>query len=758
MPPMTIADVLMPVAVDTAYSYRVPPGLAVREGDVVLAPLGPRETLGVVWAMRDDGPRERQNLKSVIAKADMPALSRRLIAFIEWTAHWTLAPRGLVLRMALHDASGTPRDPPRIGVRIGGAPPPRLTPARQRVLEAVRGSAPGAMLTKRALALEAGVGISVVDALIDAGALETVALRPEPEPAPNPDHVAPLLSPAQLAAAETLRLKVRDARFSGTLLEGVPGSGKTEVYFEAVAEALRAGRQALILMPEIALTSQFTQRFETRFGAKPGEWHSAVTHKRKAQLLAGLVAGEQQAVIGARSALTLPFSRLGLVIVDEEHDGGYKQEDGVVYHARDMAVVRAKLENVPVVLVSATPSIETRVNAGMGRYGRLNLPDRVLGRKLPRISAIDLRKAPPPRDRWLSPVLLEAIAGTVGRGEQTLLFLNRRGYAPLTLCRACGHRFRCPQCSAWLVEHRFTQSLRCHHCGHRERRPDFCPGCGAFDMLAACGPGVERVAEEVAAHFPLARIIVLSSDMPGGIERLRREFTDIAEGKADIVIGTQLIAKGHDFKRVALVGIVDGDIGLAGSDPRANERTFQLLQQVAGRAGRGDTSGHALIQTYDPSSAVIAAMLSGDAERFYDSEIAERRAAGMPPFGRLASLIVSGPRAPEALAYARALVLAAHRVAEHHGASPSPSDEGLEAAACAAERGARKGPVAQGTQVLGPAEAPIAVIRGRHRFRILVKAPRRVDLQAYLRAMIAAAPRPRGGVRLVVDVDPQSFL
>jgi primosomal protein N' (replication factor Y) len=731
---MTIADVLMPVAVDTAYSYRVPPGLVVSPGDVVLAPLGPRETLGVVWSVRDETLSERQNLKSLIGKADLAPLPETLIAFIEWTAHWTLAPRGLVLRMALHDTRPTSPEPPRIGIRIGGAPPPRLTPSRQRVLEAVRALAPGALLGKRALALEAGVGSSVVDALIDAGALETVALPPEIEPLPDPEHQPPLLSPAQEAAAEVLRAKVRDTKFSVTLLEGVTGSGKTEVYFEAVAQALRAGRQALILMPEIALTTQFTRRFETRFAAKPGEWHSGVSSKRKGQLLTALLAGEKQVVIGARSALTLPFRSLGLVIVDEEHEAGYKQEDGVVYHARDMAVVRAKLENAPVILVSATPSIETRVNAEAGRYGRVHLPDRVSGRALPEIAAIDLRRAPPAKDRWLSPVLVEAIAEALARKEQALLFLNRRGYAPLTLCRACGHRFRCPQCSAWLVEHRFTRSLRCHHCGHREKRPDACPECGAFDSLAACGPGVERLAEEVATHFPQARIIVLSSDMPGGTERLRRELAEIAEGKADIVIGTQLIAKGHDFKRVSLVGVVDGDVGQAGSDPRANERTFQLLQQVSGRAGRGETSGRALIQTYDPSTPVITAMLSGDAERFYESEIAERRAAGLPPFGRLASLIVSGPRGPDALAHARALVQAGHRLAEDKS---RPAAEML---------------------VLGPAEAPIAVIRGRHRFRILVKAARGADLQAFLRAMISTAPKPRGSVRVAVDVDPQSFL
>ncbi|MBV9568943.1 MAG: DEAD/DEAH box helicase, partial [Hyphomicrobiales bacterium] len=387
-----IADVLMPVAVDTAYSYRSPPGVTLRPGDLVVAPLGPRQTLGVVWATREESSSERPDLKSVIGKAEMPALSKALVDFVDWTARWTLAPRGLVLRMALHDASGGSPQAPRIGLRLGGPPPQRLTPARMRVLAVAGKLAPGAMTTKRELALEAGVSTSVVDALIDAGALEPVAVRPETEMLPDPDRAAPRLFAAQEAASEALREKIRGGEFSVTLLEGVTGSGKTEVYFEAVAECLRSGRQALILMPEIALTSRFVQRFETRFGAKPGEWHSGVSQKRKAQLLAGLAAGETRVVIGARSALTLPFQRLGLVVVDEEHESGYKQEDGVVYHARDMAVVRARLEGAPVVLVSATPSIETRVNAESGRYAHLLLPDRVAGRALPDISAIDLRR------------------------------------------------------------------------------------------------------------------------------------------------------------------------------------------------------------------------------------------------------------------------------------------------------------------------------------------------------------------------------
>ncbi|MBV9079174.1 MAG: primosomal protein N', partial [Methylobacteriaceae bacterium] len=519
---------------------------------------------------------------------------------------------------------------------------------------------------------------------------------------------------------------VARGRFGVTLLEGVTGSGKTEVYFEAVATALWAGRQALILMPEIALTGAFLDRFAERFGVRPAAWHSGIGAKRRDRILAGVATGEVPVVAGARSALFLPFRRLGLLVVDEEHEAAYKQEDGVCYHTRDMAVVRGRLEGCPVVLASATPSIETRVNAQRGRYVRLALPERYGGRRLPDIRAVDLRRAPPEPGRWLAPALAEEVGRTVAAGEQALLFLNRRGYAPLTLCRACGHRFNCRQCSAWLVEHRFRRALVCHHCGHAERVPEACPACGGVETLVPCGPGVERIAEEVATLFPDKRRIVLSSDMPGGAERLRAELAAVAAGEADIVIGTQLVAKGHNFPGMTLVGVLDADIGLTSGDPRAAERTFQLLQQVTGRAGRGAKPGRALVQTYQPDHPVIAALLSGEAERFYREETAAREAAGLPPFGRLASLIVSGADRGEAEAYGRALA----RLAE-----PPP-----------------------GVAVLGPAEAPLAMIRGRFRFRLLIKTAREVNLQDYLRAWLVRAGQPRGSVRLVVDVDPMSFL
>jgi primosomal protein N' (replication factor Y) len=510
------------------------------------------------------------------------------------------------------------------------------------------------------------------------------------------------------------------------LIDGVTGSGKTEVYFEAVAEAIRRGRQVLILMPEIALTAVFLDRFAGRFGVRPAVWHSGVSGRRRERLFTAVAAGEVPVVAGARSALFLPFHDLGLIVVDEEHEAAYKQEEGVCYHTRDMAIVRGRFERAPVLLASATPSIETRVNVSRGRFRRVALPERFGGRKLPDIRAIDLRAEPPTPGRWLSPALVGEIDRAMKAGEQSLLFLNRRGYAPLTLCRSCGHRFTCGSCSAWLVEHRFRRALVCHHCGHAERVPEACPACGSLEELVACGPGVERIAEEVATLFPEARRIVLSSDFPGGTERLRNELAAVARGEADIVIGTQLVAKGHNFPNMTLVGVLDADIGLTSGDPRAAERTFQLLQQVTGRAGRGAKPGRAVVQTYQPDHPVLSALISGDAERFYREETAAREAAGLPPFGRLAALIISAAKREEAEAHSRELA----RLAE-----PPP-----------------------GVMVLGPAEAPLAMIRGRYRFRLLVKTAREVNLQDYLRNWMIRGPKPRGSVRVAIDVDPQSFL
>ena len=514
---------------------------------------------------------------------------------------------------------------------------------------------------------------------------------------------------------------MRKGGFAVSLIDGVTGSGKTEVYFEAVAETLRQGKQVLILLPEIALTAAFLDRFQDRFGSRPAEWHSDISPRMRERVWRQAVTGEVRVVAGARSALFLPFDNLGLIIVDEEHDPAYKQEDRVFYNARDMAVVRARIGDFPIVLVSATPSVESQVNGNSGRYNTIHLHTRFGDAAMPDLHLVDMRRHPPERGGFLSPVLLRGIAKTIEKGEQALLFLNRRGYAPLTLCRVCGHRFQCPQCSSWLVEHRFRSQLQCHQCGYSEPTPDHCPECGTFDHLAACGPGVERIAEEVEKHFPEARTIVLSSDLMG-VKRLRLELEAIVKGEADIVIGTQLVAKGHNFPLMTLVGIVDADLGLANGDPRAAERTFQLLSQVTGRAGRTGRKSHGLLQTYQPQHPVMQAIVSGDAEAFYDREIIEREKAMLPPFGRLASIIVSADSRAEAETHARALRASA--------------------------------PQAPGIMLLGPAEAPLALIRGRHRFRLLVHGKRNSDMQSFLRAMITNGPKERGSIHVQTDIDP----
>ncbi len=734
-----VVDVLIPVAVDTAYSYRAPADLKLEPGAFVGVPLGTRHATGVVWATREAGG---DNLKSVSAVRDWPPLQKPLRDFIDWVARWTLSPRGMVLRMAIraHEVLEPPAQ--KFSLVATGKAPARMTEARGRVLAALAGAT--APIPKSSLAELAGCSVSVIDGLVEDGALALIERPPERIAADlDPDFRPPLLNADQKPAADDLAARVAARAFSATLLEGVTGSGKTEVYFEAIAEALRQGRQALVLLPEIALTAQFLDRFAARFGARPAEWHSGLTERLRERTWSAVASGEARAVVGARSALFLPFADLGLIVVDEEHEGAYKQEDGVVYNARDMGVVRARLEQAPVVLASATPAIETRVNAETGRYGWLTLPIRFGAATLPDIVTVDLKREGPPRGRWLSPRAIAGIEGAFAEGEQALLFLNRRGYAPLTLCRSCGHRFECPNCAAWLVEHRFRSALVCHHCGHVEPRPKLCPECHDVDSLTACGPGVERLAEEAALLFPDARTLTLSSDFPGGIETLRRQLDAAQRGEFDLIIGTQLVAKGHNFPLLTFVCVVDADVGLANADPRAAERTFQLLRQATGRAGRAARQGHALLQTWQPDHPVIQALVSGDAERFYAQETEQRRIGGLPPFGRLAAIVVSAEDKGAAEAHARALARTAHAM---------PAGKGW--------RVAPLGGAPQGDEitVLGPAEAPIAVLRRRHRFRLAAKAPRSADLQGFLRALLSAAPQPRGGVRVAVDVDPQSFL
>ena len=723
------APVLLPVALDQTYDYLLPGGLEVQPGAFVIVPFGSQHRIGIVWdaAVGEPGkPIDPKRMKTVLERLDTPPLPILSLRFAEWIAKYTLAPLGMVVRMMMSAQSVFEPAKPRFGVAVvPGAPePPRMSPARLKVLDV---AADGLIRTKSGLAHEAGCSTGVVDGLVAAGALVEVAIPEKGFPRPDPAHMTVAFSDDQERAVETLRSAVDAANFSVSLIDGVTGSGKTEVYYEAVARALSHGRQVLIMLPEIALTSQFLSRFEARFGAAPVEWHSALAPPERGRIWKGVATGAARVVVGARSALFLPFTDLGLVVIDEEHDGGFKQDDRVHYQARDMAVVRGRLGGFPVVLASATPSIESQVNARTGRYRHLILPGRFSGMELPEITPIDLRSEQPDKGRWLAPRLVDAITETLANKQQSLLFLNRRGYAPLTLCRSCGHRFECPQCTAWLVEHRFRHRLNCHHCGFSLPVPEKCPKCGEADSLVACGPGVERVAEEVAQRFPEARLALLSSDLIPGLVEMREIIKGIAAGETDIIIGTQMVAKGHHFPNLALVGIVDGDMGLAqGADPRAGERTFQLLHQVTGRAGRTFARGRGFIQTHNPDNPVMAAIISGDREAFVTREIEQRQRGMLPPYGRLAAIVISARE--------------------------------KEMAELVAREVRNRAPLSERIDVLGPAEAPIAVVRGRHRWRLLVKAPREMDIQGFLRLWLEALPKLPSDIRMTVDIDPYSFL
>ncbi len=719
--PVKIADVLLPLKLDHPYSYRVADEESVNAGDYVRVPLGPRYETGVVWAVREAVPE--RPLKAIAERLDVPPMRDLQRRFVEWVADYYVAERGAVLRMCMSAREAFLPAREKLAWRATGRTPERMTAQRARVLALV---AEGPLLTAAELARLAGVSSSVVRGLADCGALEPVPL-PKDMPFERPDPATGLarrLSAEQEAAAQALRAAVAGRDFSVTLLDGVTGSGKTEVYFEAMVAALAAGRQVLLLLPEIALTGQFIRRVAERFAARPAEWHSEMSPGARARVFRGVASGEARIVVAARSGLFLPWRNLGLIVVDEEHEGAYKQEGGVPYHGRDMAVVLGALGRFPVVLSSATPSLESLVNVDRGRYGRLVLRQRHGRAVMPEISLIDLKAEAPESGRWLSPPLVRAVTETLERDEQALLFLNRRGYAPLTLCRACGHRLQCPSCTAWLVQHRFRKVLMCHHCGHEAPLPEACPSCGAEGKMAPVGPGVERLAEEARERWPEARVAVLSSDLQKGAA-LRTLLEAIARGEYDIVVGTQLVAKGHHFPNLTLAGIVDADLALETVDPRAGERTWQLLAQVAGRAGRAERPGRALVQTWMSDNPLMRALAAGDRDGFIEQEKRMREAAGMPPYGQLAALIVSGRDEERVRDFCREL----------SGRTPQAVE----------------------VLVLGPAVAPIARVRGRFRYRFLVKAPRNVNMQAFLRAWLEGLRVP-GGLRLDVDVDPYGFL
>ena len=704
--------------------YRLPAGMAVEFGQLVMAPLGPRQVLGIVWEPErlggDEVPDAR--LRPILEVLPVPPFSAALRRLIEWCADYYVAPINAVARMALGSMAALRGGGTTTEYRLSGEEPKRLTPQRAAAMDALYGE----QASIRELAEYAGVSEGVLRGMVGAGILEPVTVDLDrPYPHVRPDFAQPKLSEAQQAAADRFVSAVKERKFIPFLLDGVTGSGKTECYFEAVAEAIRERRQVLVLLPEIALTENFLRRFEARFGVPPILWHSSLKQSERRRAWRAIVSGDAQVVVGARSALFMPYRDLGLIVVDEAHEVSFKQDDGVRYNARDVAVIRARFESIPVILASATPALESLQLAEAEVYTKIDLPDRFGGATLPDVSIVDLRKEAPERGRWLAPRLVDEMRERLARGEQSLLFLNRRGYAPLTLCRHCGYRFQCPNCSAWLVEHRLSRRLACHHCGYEVPPPEACPECHTPDCLVACGPGVERIADEVAEVLPGARVAVVTSDTLNSPEKIS-EFVAAAEEKLiDVIVGTQIVTKGYHFPELTLVGVVDADLGLEGGDLRAAERTYQQIAQVAGRAGRGEKPGEVLIQTRHPEAAVIAALAAGDRDAFYEAEAEARKDAFAPPFGRWAAIIVSSEDEAEARDAARAI----------GGTRPDLPD----------------------VMVLGPAPAPLSLLRGRYRYRLLINARRSAKLQDVIRAWLAPLQFPQG-VRVSVDIDPYSFV
>lgn len=722
-----IFGVLLPLPFDEPFDYEFDGDLPI--GSLVRVPWGKQEIVGAVWSKKQSSDCSPNKLKSIIKKYDFLPLNKEIIELVKFVSQYNMAPLGMVLKMVISVKQAFDDEPTEIFYELTGKTLAEAklknSDARWRVIDLLKHGA----YTKAEICRGAGCSAGVVEALNKAGVIVgRQEIKKKQYNEPEPDFVRVKLTDEQQAAAENIVAKVGNG-FSVTLIDGVTGSGKTEVYFEAAAEALKQHRQVLILVPEISLTAQWLARFEQRFGVKPACWHSGLSTRERTDNWIAAVEGRARVIVGARSALFLPYPDLGLIVIDESHDHSFKQEDFVNYQCRDMAVVRAKLGHFPLVLSTATPDLETVVNVENGKYDCVRLTKRFAGASLPKIKIVDLKKDKPQKGEWgpswLAPKLVDALKDNLEKGEQSMLFLNRRGYAPLLICRDCGYRLQCPHCTAWLAEHRTSNKLICHRCGYMTDRPKVCPDCHSETGLTACGPGVERIAEEVSKRFPEARLRVLSSDTTSSVAELSKVFTEMERGDLDIMIGTQILAKGHHFPELTLVGIVDADLGLMGSDLRASEQTFQLLSQVAGRAGRGGKSGEVIVQTLYPENAVLQALVDNDRNRFMELEKQTRKMLKMPPYGKLAAIIVSSEKAPLAEKIAVAL------------GKTAPNTEYIT--------------------TLGPAPAPVFMLRNKFRFRLLLKTVRNVNIQEVLKLWMQKVNVPNQ-VSIEIDIDPYSFM
>lgn len=722
-----IVGVLLTLPFNTPFDYKTDRDVQI--GQIVEVPFGKDKQIGVVTTLNGSSGLSDNKIKAISQYFDFLPLSEKMLRFIEWVAQYNMAPLGSVLKMVLSVKTVFEPSPMTVLYSLSGKTLAEAklknSDARWHVMDLLK----RAPYTRQEIAQGAGVSQSVIKILIDSGVLQPVYVENKAEfMEPVGDYVKVELTEEQKTAADFLCRKVGNG-FSVTLLDGITGSGKTEVYFEAVAQALQDNKQVLILVPEISLTTQWLERFQKRFGVRPASWHSGLGIKERTDTWKAITEGRVKVVVGARSALFLPYTNLGLIVIDESHDHSFKQEDAVNYQGRDMAIVRAKIEHIPVILSTATPDLETLINVEEGKYDCVKLVNRYANARLPDIKIIDLKKDKPQKGEWgvswLAPSLVKALDDNLQRGEQSVLFLNRRGYAPLLICRDCGYRIQCPSCSSWLTEHKNSQKLMCHHCGYVDDIPEVCPHCKSKDGLTACGPGVERVAEEVCMRFPQAKIDILSSDNAASFSAISKIIAKMDRRETDILIGTQIIAKGHHFPYLTLVGIVDADLGLMSSDLRASEQTYQLLSQVSGRAGRAEKKGEVYVQTLHPDNNVLKALLTNDRECFTQVEKESRRLLGYPPYGKLAAVIISSINQQQAAQTANLF------------SQTAPKTEYIT--------------------VLGPAPAPLYLLRDKYRYRLMLKTSRNINIQKVLKEWLDMVNVP-SIVKVEVDIDPYSFM
>ena len=729
-----IVKILIPNVVNAGYDYRL--NADAELGNFVRVSVMNRPYIGVVYGIGDSGLPESK-IKSVSEVFDF-GLSVEDLQWIQKMSEWTLMTPGAVLRLIINvpDAFLPPRIEPLYTFKHDDKI--RMTEARQSVADAFASNDNEAMSVSDIQNIS-HVSSSVVRTMIKNGTLVLSDSRAKEQKSfiyQYKDMGTVKLNEEQSKAADVIGNAIEEGGFAVYLLDGITGSGKTQVYFDSAWRAYQKGKSVLLMMPEIALTAQFMSRYEHRFGAPPVVWHSNLTAARRREIWRGVSRGEIKMVVGTRSALFLPWQNLGLIVIDEEHDGSYKQEDMGNYHARDMAVLRAKIAGFPVVLASATPSAETLENVAVGKYSRLKLTSRFGGATLPTIETIDIRQNrpvgynlpdeegdAPVRTGYLSPDLCSAMQDTLSAGQQVMLFINRRGFAPIVQCKKCGWVSTCPDCSVGMTYHKHLNKLLCHMCGRMSALPEKCPNCG--DAVSMRGAGLEKIQEEVNVKFPNAKTALVSSDTMMSRQALERLVGKMERGEIDVVIGTQILAKGHHFPNLTLVGVVDADMGLFGTDFRAAEHTFQQLFQVAGRAGRGEIPGKVLMQTYQPDHPVLQAICAGDRDNFMASDMAARRTAKMPPYGQLIAIIIEAEKESVLKKFCSVLSDAA--------------------------------PSANGVKIMGPIAAQVYQIRNWYRMRFLVAGDVRSNLQAVVKHWMGKVKVP-ANVRVKIDVSPQNFM